>query len=111
MVRTIGASANSGQIAYLWQKAHAILPTLVGQVTFHFTQDSTKHFIAQLRDIKTSQIQVDGPERYKGVKIDINKVYRFLDQLKSHHKEQIEYIAQKFIDPVKLADFLLIALS
>ena len=53
---------------------------------------------------------VDYPERYKGVKIDINKVCLFLDQLQSHHKEQIECIAQKFIEPVKLADFLLIAL-
>ena len=135
VVKTIGVSSDPEQIAYLWQKAHAILPTLVGQVTLHFTQDSTKHFIAQLRDIKTNQIQVDGPERvfgkifddigfghiqqelfrhlvitrliypgsklktvdylarYKGVKIDINKVYRFLDQLQGYHKEQVEHIA------------------
>ena len=66
VVKTIGVSSDPEQIAYLWQKAHAILPTLVGQVTLHFTQDSTKHFIAQLLDIKTNQIQVDGPERVFG---------------------------------------------
>lgn len=36
---------------------------------------------------------IDYLERYRGIKIDISKVYRFLDKLNNKYKEQVEQIA------------------
>ncbi|HSL87405.1 MAG TPA: IS1634 family transposase [Bacteroidales bacterium] len=135
MAKTVGTSSDPQEITYLRKKAYAILPTLVGQISFDFWSDGTKEFVRNLRKIKTSQVQVDGPEkvfgkifddigfnqigeelfrhlvitrliapgsklktvdyldRYKGITIDISKVYRFMDTLHRSLKEQAEQIA------------------
>jgi transposase len=138
VIKTIGSSSDQVEIEYLWQKAHALLPSLVGQTSLDFQTDRTKMLLMALSDIQTDQILVDGPEivfgqilndigfdkiqddlfrhmvitrlvypgsklktidylyRFKGVQIDISKVYRFLDKLHGQHKEQIEQIAFEY---------------
>ena len=135
VAKTVGSSSDPEEIAYLRKKAYTIIPTLIGQTSIDFWSDSTKEFVRNLRRVKTSQVQVDGPEkvfgkifddigfgeiredlfrhlvitrliapgsklktvdyleRYKGISIDISKVYRFMDTLHRSLKEQVEQIA------------------
>lgn len=135
VVQTIGSSSDPEEIAYLRKKAYTTIPTLIGQTSIDFWSDSTKEFVSNLKRVKTSQVQVDGPERvfgkifddigfgkikeelfrhlvitrliapgsklktvdylerYKGISIDISKVYRFMDTLHKSLKEQVEQIA------------------
>ena len=135
VARTVGSSSDPNEIAYLRKKAYTIIPTLIGQTSIDFWSDSTKEFVSNLKRVKTSQVQVDGPERifgnifesigfgaikadlfrhlvitrliapgsklktvdylerYKGISIDISKVYRFMDTLHRSLKEQVEQIA------------------
>ena len=138
VAKTVGSSSDPEEIAYLRKKAYTIIPTLIGQTSFDFWSNSTKDFVRNLRKVKTSQVQVDGPEkvfgkifddigfgeiredlfrhlvitrliapgsklktvdyleRYKGIAIDISKVYRFMDTLHRSLKEQVEQIAFKY---------------
>lgn len=135
VAQTVGSSSDPEEIAYLRKKAYTIIPTLIGQTSIDFWSDSTKEFVSNLKRVKTSQVQVDGPERvfgkifddigfsevqeelfrhlvitriiapgsklktvdylerYKGISIDISKVYRFMDTLHRSLKEQVEQIA------------------
>jgi len=135
VAQTVGSSSDPEEIAYLRKKAYTIIPTLIGQTSIDFWSDSTKEFVSNLKRVKTSQVQVDGPERvfgkifesigfgainadlfrhlvitrliapgsklktvdylerYKGISIDISKVYRFMDTLHKSLKEQVEQIA------------------
>lgn len=135
VAKTVGSSSNPEEIAYLRKKAYTIIPTLIGQTSIDFWSDNTKEFVSNLKRVKTSQVQVDGPERifgkifesigfgqikeelfrhlvitrliapgsklktvdylerYKGISIDISKVYRFMDTLHRSLKEQVEQIA------------------
>lgn len=135
VAKTVGSSSDPEELAYLRKKAYTIIPTLIGQTSIDFWSDSTKEFVGHLRRVKTSQVQVDGPEkvfgkifddigfgtiredlfrhlvitrliapgsklktvdyleRYKGISIDISKVYRFMDTLHRSLKEQVEQIA------------------
>lgn len=134
VARTVGSSSDAEEIAYLRKKAYTIIPTLIGQTSIDFWSESTKEFVGTLRRVKTSQVQVDGPEkvfgkifddigfgkiqqelfrhlvitrlispgsklktvdyleRYKGISLDISKVYRFMDTLHKSLKEQVEQI-------------------
>jgi transposase len=142
VAKTVGSSSDPEEIAYLRKKAYTILPTLIGQTSIDFWSDSTKEFISNLRRIKTSQVQVDGPERvfgrifddigfgaireelfrhlvitrliapgsklktvdylerYKGISIDISKVYRFLDRFHRSLKDHVEQIAFEYTKSV-----------
>ena len=135
VAKTVGTSSDPDEITYLRKKAYSIIPTLIGQTSIDFWSESTKDFVRKLREVKTSQVAVDGPERifgkifddigfgvikqdlfrhlvitrlispgsklktvdylerYKGISVDISKVYRFLDTLQSSLKEQVEQIA------------------
>ncbi len=135
VIKTIGSSSDPDEIAYLRKKAYTIIPTLIGQTSIDFWSDSTKEFVRNLKQVKTSQVQVEGPEkvfgkifddigfgaieqdlfrhlvitrliapgsklktvdylkRYKGISIDISKVYRFMDTLHRSLKRQVEQIA------------------
>ncbi len=135
VAQTVGSSSDPEEIAYLRKKAYTIIPTLIGQTSIEFWSDSTKEFVSNLKRVKTSQVQVDGPERvfgsifddigfgeirealfrhlvitriiapgsklktvdylerYKGISIDISKVYRFMDTLHRSLKDQVEQIA------------------
>ena len=135
VIRTVGTSSDPDEIAYLRKKAYTIIPTLIGQTSIDFWSDSTKEFVRNLKQVKTSQVQVEGPEkvfgkifddigfgaieqdlfrhlvitrliapgsklktvdylkRYKGISIDISKVYRFMDTLHRSLKRQVEQIA------------------
>ena len=135
VAQTVGSSSDPEEIAYLRKKAYTIIPTLIGQTSIDFWSDSTKEFVSNLKRVKTSQVQVDGPERvfgkifddigfnevqeelfrhlvitriiapgsklktvdylerYKGISIDISKIYRFMDTLHRSLKEQVEQIA------------------
>ena len=135
VIKTIGSSSDPDEIAYLRKKACTIIPTLIGQTSIDFWSDSTKEFVRNLKQVKTSQVQVEGPEkvfgkifddigfgaieqdlfrhlvitrliapgsklktvdylkRYKGISIDISKVYRFMDTLHRSLKRQVEQIA------------------
>ena len=66
VAKTVGSSSDPEEIAYLRKKAYTIIPTLIGQTSFDFWSDSTKEFVNNLRHVKTSQVQVDGPERVFG---------------------------------------------
>jgi transposase len=134
VAKTVGTSSDPDEIIYLRKKAYAIIPTLIGQTSIDFWSESTKDFVRKLREVKTSQVKVEGPEkifgkifddigfgaikqdlfrhlvitrlispgsklktvdyleRYKGISIDISKVYRFLDTLHRSLKEQVEQI-------------------
>lgn len=135
VIKTVGSSSDPDEIAYLRKKAYTIIPTLIGQTSIDFWSDSTKEFVRNLKQVKTSQVQVEGPEkvfgkifddigfgaieqdlfrhlvitrliapgsklktvdylkRYKGISIDISKVYRFMDTLHRSLKRQVEQIA------------------
>ena len=135
VIKTVGSSSDPNEIAYLRKKAYTIIPTLIGQTSIDFWSDSTKEFVRNLKQVKTSQVQVEGPEkvfgkifddigfgaieqdlfrhlvitrliapgsklktvdylkRYKGISIDISKVYRFMDTLHRSLKRQVEQIA------------------
>jgi len=135
VAQTVGSSSDPEEITYLRKKAYTLIPTLIGQTSIDFWSDSTKEFVSNLKRVKTSQVQVDGPERvfgkifddigfnevreelfrhlvitriiapgsklktvdylerYKGISIDISKVYRFMDTLHRSLKEQVEQIA------------------
>ena len=135
VAKTVGSSSDPDEIAYLRKKAYTIIPTLIGQTSIDFWSDSTKEFVRNLKRVKTSQVQVEGPEkvfgkifddigfgaieqdlfrhlvitrliapgsklktvdylkRYKGISIDISKVYRFMDTLHRSLKRQVEQIA------------------
>jgi len=135
VAQTVGSSSDPEEIAYLRKKAYTIIPTLIGQTSIDFWSDSTKEFVSNLKRVKTSQVQVYGPERvfgkifddigfnevqeelfrhlvitriiapgsklktvdylerYKGISIDISKIYRFMDTLHRSLKEQVEQIA------------------
>jgi transposase len=135
VIKTVGSSSDPDEIAYLRKKAYIIIPTLIGQTSIDFWSDSTKEFVRNLKQVKTSQVQVEGPEkvfgkifddigfgaieqdlfrhlvitrliapgsklktvdylkRYKGISIDISKVYRFMDTLHRSLKRQVEQIA------------------
>lgn len=135
VIKTVGSSSDPDEIAYLRKKAYTIIPTLIGQTSIDFWSDSTKEFVRNLKRVKTSQVQVEGPEkvfgkifddigfgaieqdlfrhlvitrliapgsklktvdylkRYKGISIDISKVYRFMDTLHRSLKRQVEQIA------------------
>jgi transposase len=135
VAKTVGTSSDPEEITYLRKKAYAIIPTLIGQTRIDFWSENTKEFIGALRRVKTSQVEVDGPEkvfgkifddigfgkiqqelfrhlvitrliapgsklktvdylkRYKGVFIDISKVYRFMDTFHKSLKEDVEQIA------------------
>jgi transposase len=135
VAKTVGTSSDPDEIVYLRKKAYAIIPTLIGQTSIDFWSESTKDFVRKLREVKTSQVKVEGPEkifgkifddigfgaikqdlfrhlvitrliapgsklktidyleRYKGISIDISKVYRFLDTLHRSLKEQVEQIS------------------
>jgi transposase len=142
VAKTVGSSSDPEEIAYLRKKAYTIIPTLIGQTSFDFRSDTTKEFVNNLKRVKTSQVQVDGPERvfgkifdnigfgkikeelfrhlvitrliapgsklkavdylerYKGISIDISKVYRFMDTLHNNLKEQVEQIAFDYTNSV-----------
>lgn len=142
VAKTIGSSSDPDEIAYLLKKAYATIPTLIGQTSIDFRSASTREFVQHLRKVKTSQVQVDGPEkvfgkifddigfgeikeelfrhlvitrliapgsklktvdyleRYKGVSIDISRVYRFMDTLQSSLKEQVEQISFEYTKSV-----------
>ena len=142
VAHTVGFSSDPDEIAYLWRKAYAILPTLIGQSSINFQSDNTKNLIQSFRDVQNDQVQVDGPEkvfgkifddigfgeikkdlfrhlvitrlvypgsklktidyleRYKGVSLDISKVYRFLDTLQRELKEQVEQITFNYTKAV-----------
>ncbi|MFC2081403.1 IS1634 family transposase, partial [Bacteroidota bacterium] len=142
VAKTVGTSSDPEEIAYLRKKAYMIIPTLIGQTSINFWSDGTKEFVRNLRKVKTSQVQVDGPEkifgkifddigfgeiqedlfrhlvitrliapgsklktvdyleRYKGITIDISKVYRFMDILHRSLKDQVEQIAFNYTKSV-----------
>lgn len=142
VAKTVGSSSDPEEIAYLRKKAYTIIPTLIGQTSIDFRSDTTKEFVNNLKRVKTSQVQVDGPERvfgrifddigfgkireelfrhlvitrliapgsklkavdylerYKGISIDISKVYRFMDTLHRNLKEQVEQIAFDYTNSV-----------
>ncbi|MBR9998691.1 MAG: transposase, partial [Cyclobacteriaceae bacterium] len=142
VAKTVGSSSDPEEIAYLRKKAYTIIPTLIGQTSIDFRSDTTKEFVNNLKRVKTSQVQVDGPERvfgkifdnigfgeiseelfrhlvitrliapgsklkavdylerYKGISIDISKVYRFMDTLHRSLKEQVEQIAFDYTNSV-----------
>lgn len=142
MAKTVGTSSNPEEITYLRKKAYTIIPTLIGQTSIDFLSDNTKEFVNNLKRVKTSQVQVDGPERvfgkifddigfgeieeelfrhlvitrliapgsklktvdylerYKGIIIDVGKVYRFMDTLHRRLKDQIEQIAFEYTKSV-----------
>ena len=135
VAHTVGSSSDPDEITYLRRKAFTIIPTLIGQTSIDFRSDNTISFIEILKNVKTDQVHVDGPEkvfgkifddigfgvikqdlfrhlviprlvapgsklktidyleRYKGISIDISKVYRFLDMFHRKLKEQVEQIA------------------
>ncbi len=66
VAQTVGSSSDPEEIAYLRKKAYTIIPTLIGQTSIDFWSDSTKEFVSNLKRVKTSQVQVDGPERVFG---------------------------------------------
>ena len=66
VAKTVGSSSDPEEIVYLRKKAYTIIPTLIGQTSIDFWSDSTKEFVNNLRRVKTSQVQVDGPERVFG---------------------------------------------
>ena len=66
VAKTVGSSSDPEEIAYLRKKAYTIIPTLIGQTSIDFWSDSTKEFVKNLKKVKTSQVQVDGPEKVFG---------------------------------------------
>jgi hypothetical protein len=60
VAKTVGSSSDPEEIAYLRKKAYTLIPTLIGQTSSEFWSDSN------LKKVKTSQVQVDGPERVFG---------------------------------------------
>jgi len=138
VVKTVGSSTDPEEINKLKQEAYRIIPALIGQTRIEFRSESTEGFIDKLKKVKTSQVQVIGPEkvfgkifdeigfdkipsalfrhlvitrlispgsklktvdyleRYKGISIDISKVYRFLDTLHKGLKEEVEQIAFEY---------------
>lgn len=66
VAKTIGSSSDPEEIAYLRKKAYTIMPTLIGQTSIDFWSDSTKEFVRNLKKVKTSQVQVEGPEKVFG---------------------------------------------
>lgn len=66
VAKTVGSSSDPEEIAYLRKKAYTIMPTLIGQISIDFWSDSTKEFVRNLKKVKTSQVQVEGPEKVFG---------------------------------------------
>ena len=66
VIKTVGSSSDPDEIAYLRKKAYTIIPTLIGQTSIDFWSDSTKEFVRNLKRVKTSQVQVEGPEKVFG---------------------------------------------
>jgi len=66
VAKTVGSSSDPDEIAYLRKKAYTIIPTLIGQTSIDFWSDSTKEFVRNLKRVKTSQVQVEGPEKVFG---------------------------------------------
>jgi transposase len=66
VAKTVGFSSDPEEIAYLRKKAYTIMPTLIGQTSIDFWSDSTKEFVRNLKKVKTSQVQVEGPEKVFG---------------------------------------------
>jgi hypothetical protein len=66
VAKTVGKSSDPDEITYLRKKAYSIIPTLIGQTSIDFWSESTKDFVRKLREVKTSQVSVEGPERIFG---------------------------------------------
>ena len=84
VAKTVGSSSDPEEITYLRKKAYTIIPTLIGQTRIDFRSDSTKEFVSNLKRVKTSQVQVDGPERVFGKIFDDIGFNEVLEELFRH---------------------------
>jgi len=67
VIKTVGVSSDVLEIAFLWKKAHHIIPTLIGQSSFDFMSETDRSIVHALSNDTTAKVQVNGPEKILGV--------------------------------------------
>ncbi|MFH1859008.1 MAG: IS1634 family transposase [Patescibacteria group bacterium] len=75
-----------------------IFGTLFDNIGFNaISEELFRHIVIARLTYPTSKLKtVDYLYRYRGIKIEIDKIYRFLDRLNEKHKAKAERIAYKY---------------
>jgi transposase len=66
IVKTVGVSSDPAEIAFLWKQAHHLIPTLSGQGSFDFMDETDRVIIHTLREDRTARVHIIGHEKILG---------------------------------------------
>lgn len=66
VVKTVGVSSDDSEIAFLYKKAHHLLPALMGQGSFDFMPETDRAIIHTLSSDRSTKVQLIGAEKILG---------------------------------------------
>ena len=90
LYRTVGSSADLSEVENLYKAAKQEIEELTGQQKLPYDFDLViTRLVYPVSKLKT----VDYLFKYKGIVIDVEKVYRYLDKLQAHQIHQVQQIS------------------